>query len=155
MTASAQPSMDTRSGRRASGKGFPPATLTANGRIVDDDGKIITEPRTKGEVQILAPHPMLGYLNNPEANATAFTVDRKGRWVNSGDIGYINEHGNLFIVDRKKDLIKVRGWQVSPAEVEGRLIQHPDIIDAAVIGLPLPNSMGDVVRAYVVLRDGR
>jgi 4-coumarate--CoA ligase len=124
-------------------------------RLVDDDGKIITKPSTRGEVQILAPHPMLGYLNNPEANASAFTVDSKGRWVNSGDIAHMNERGNLFIVDRKKDLVKVRGWQVSPAEVEARLIQHPDILDAGVIGLPLPNSMGDVVRAYVVARDGR
>lgn len=94
---------------------------------------------------------MLGYLENTEASNAAFTIDSEGQWVNSGDVGYIDNKGNIFIVDRKKDLVKVRGWQVSPAEIEGRVLQHPDVLDVGVIGVPLPSGEGEVVRAYVVL----
>ena len=98
----------------------------------------------------MAPHPMLGYFNNPGASGAAFTVDQQGRWINSGDIGYINDERDVFIVDRKKDLIKVRGWQVSPAEIECRLQQHPDVLDVGVISVPAPSGEGELVRAYVV-----
>lgn len=93
---------------------------------------------------------MLGYLSNPGASGAAFTVDVEGRWVNSGDIGCIDDEGDVFIVDRKKDLIKVRGWQVSPAEVECRLHQHPDVLDVGVIGISASDGEGELVRAYVV-----
>lgn len=93
---------------------------------------------------------MLGYLNNPGADKETFSTDGEGRWINSGDIGYINAAGDVFIVDRKKDLIKVRGWQVSPAEVESRLQQHADVLDVGVIGVPLGDGEGELVRAYVV-----
>ncbi|PVI05758.1 AMP-binding enzyme [Periconia macrospinosa] len=119
-------------------------------RVVDDDGKVLYDANSTGELQILAPHPMLGYLNNTEASRDTISVDTEGRWVNSGDVGHINESGNVFIVDRKKDLIKVRGWQVSPAEVESRLQQHVDVLDVGVIGVPLGDGEGELVRAYVV-----
>lgn len=95
---------------------------------------------------------MLGYLNNHTATKEAFTCDSElgDRWVNSGDIGYIDSENNIFIVDRKKDLIKVRGWQVSPAEVESRIQQHPSVVDVGVIGVARPNGDGESVRAYVV-----
>jgi acyl-CoA synthetase (AMP-forming)/AMP-acid ligase II len=118
--------------------------------IVDDDGRTLQNTDSLGEIQILAPHPMLGYLDNPEASREAFTVDNEGRWINSGDIGYVDADGDVFIVDRKKDLIKVRGWQVSPAEVESRIQQHPEVVDVGVIGVSLPNGEGEAVRAYVV-----
>ncbi|KAF2441575.1 acetyl-CoA synthetase-like protein [Karstenula rhodostoma CBS 690.94] len=122
-------------------------------RVIDDNGRPLEEPGATGELQILAPHPMLGYLNNAEANKEIFTVDSHGKWVNSGDIGYVTEQCNILIVDRKKDLIKVRGWQVSPSEVESRLRQHPDILDVAVVGVPLGNGLGELVRANVVRRN--
>ena len=95
-------------------------------------------------------HTLPGYLGNPEANSETIAIDPRGKWVNSGDIGHINAQGNIFIVDRKKDLIKVRGWQVSPNEVESRIQQHPAVLDVGVIGVPLPSGEGEMVRAYVV-----
>jgi 4-coumarate--CoA ligase len=112
-------------------------------------------PDAVGELQILTPHPMLGYLDNAKASQEAFTVDAEGRWINSGDVGQIDAEGSIYIVDRKKDLVKVRGWQVSPAEVEGALQTHPDVLDVGVIGLPLPNGEGEFVRAYVVPKPNR
>jgi acyl-CoA synthetase (AMP-forming)/AMP-acid ligase II len=91
---------------------------------------------------------MLGYLNNEKATLEA--LDGSG-WLRTGDIGQIVDGNKVFVVDRKKDLIKVRGWQVSPAEVEGIILQHPEVVDAAVIGIDLANGVGDVSRAFVVL----
>ncbi|KAL5380277.1 hypothetical protein DPSP01_007852 [Paraphaeosphaeria sporulosa] len=124
-------------------------------RVIDDAGRPHQSPSATGELQILAPHPMLGYLNNAEANKEIFSVDSREKWVNSGDIGYVTEKGNIFIVDRKKDLIKVRGWQVSPSEVESRVRQHPDILDVGVVGVPLGSGQGELVRANVVRRRDR
>lgn len=72
-----------------------------------------------------------GYLNDPEA--TERTVDKEG-WLHTGDIGFIDDDDELFIVDRLKELIKYKGFQVAPAELEALLIAHPNISDAAVVG---------------------
>lgn len=72
-----------------------------------------------------------GYLNDPEA--TERTIDREG-WLHTGDIGFIDDDNELFIVDRLKELIKYKGFQVAPAELEALLIAHPNISDAAVVG---------------------
>lgn len=90
--------------------------------------EVITTSAALGEIEILVPHPMLGY----HCGATAFSVDC---WLKTGDIGYFLR-GTWFVVDRKKDLIKVRGWQVSPAEIEAALMSHPQIEDCAVVGVP-------------------
>ena len=91
---------------------------------------------------------MKGYLNNPEA--TARTVDADG-WLRTGDIGIVDEDGYLEIVDRLKELIKVNGFQVAPAELEALLLKHPSIADAAVI--PVRDDVaGEVPKAVVVLR---
>ena len=71
-----------------------------------------------------------GYLNNPEA--TAKTIDAEG-WLHTGDIGYVDDDDEIFIVDRLKELIKYKGFQVAPAELEAMLIAHPGIADAAVV----------------------
>jgi hypothetical protein len=92
---------------------------------------------------------MKGYLNNPTASAEAFTKDG---WVRSGDIGYVQD-GKWYVIDRTKDLIKVRGWQVSPAEIEASLLEHPDIIDAAVIGMAARDGCGEVPQAFVVRKE--
>lgn len=73
---------------------------------------------------------MLGYLNDPEA--TARTIDKDG-WLHTGDIGFVDDDDEIFIVDRLKELIKFKGYQVAPAELEALLISHPCIDDAAVV----------------------
>lgn len=94
---------------------------------------------------------MLGYLNNPAATAAALTPDG---WVRSGDIGHVAASGKCYVTDRKKDVIKVRGWQVSPAELEAVLLAHRDIVDAAVVRSSTPRACAEVPRAYVVRREG-
>jgi hypothetical protein len=89
---------------------------------------------------------MKGYLNNEKATSEAFTADG---WIRSGDIGYVKE-GRWYVVDRTKDLIKVRGWQVSPAEIECTLLEHPNVIDAAVIGIKALDDSGETPQAFIV-----
>jgi 4-coumarate--CoA ligase len=93
---------------------------------------------------------MVGYHRNPEA--TASTVDAEG-WLHTGDVGYFDEDGYLFIVDRLKELIKFKGFQVPPAELEGLLLTHPSVADSAVIGLP-DDEAGELPVAFVVLKPG-
>jgi len=102
----------------------------------------------KGEVCVRGPQVMIGYLNNPEA--TAITIDADGS-LHTGDIGYADEDGHFFIVDRAKELIKYKGFQVPPAELEALLLTHPCVLDAAVIPCP-DDEAGEVPKAIVVLR---
>lgn len=97
-----------------------------------------------------SPCMLLGYIDNPEASAKAFA---DGGWLSTGDYGH-KADGKLFFSGRKKDIIKVNAYQVSPAEVEARLKQHHSIKDAAVIGIERASCKGDLVRAYVVVREG-
>jgi acyl-CoA synthetase (AMP-forming)/AMP-acid ligase II len=94
------------------------------------------------------PQFMKGYLNRPDATAEAFHPDG---WYRSGDIGYVDEDGFAYIVDRLKELIKYKGYQVAPAELEAVLVTHPEVADAAVI--PSPDAeAGEVPKAFVVPR---
>jgi acyl-CoA synthetase (AMP-forming)/AMP-acid ligase II len=103
----------------------------------------------KGEVCVRGPQIMTGYLNKPEA--TAQTIDLEG-WLHTGDIGYFDEDGHFFIVDRAKELIKYKGFQVPPAELEAVLLTHPCIADAAVIPYP-DEEAGEVPKGIIVLRE--
>ena len=102
----------------------------------------------QGEVWIRGPQVMTGYLNQPEA--TAAMLDGDG-WLHTGDIGSVDGDGYLFVVDRLKELIKYKGYQVAPAELEGLLLTHPAVADAAVIPSPDPEA-GEVPKALVVLK---
>jgi len=122
-------------------------------RMVDDNYQDV-EPGQEGELLIRSPLVMEGYYNNPEATRDAFydfKDDGKGRWFCSGDIGVIRD-GKFYIVDRKKELLKYKGLQVAPAEIENLLFTHPAVAEAAVVGVPAPDDPGtDFPRAYVVL----
>jgi acyl-CoA synthetase (AMP-forming)/AMP-acid ligase II len=105
-------------------------------------------PKAEGEVCVRGPQIMKGYLNKPDA--TAATIDAEG-WLHTGDIGYADEGGHFFIVDRAKELIKYKGFQVPPAELEALLLTHESVADAAVIPCP-DDEAGEVPKAFVVLK---
>lgn len=117
-------------------------------RIVDPNTGQDAGYHKEGEVWIRGPQVMKGYLNHPEA--TAATIDSEG-WLHTGDLGYVDEDGYLYVVDRLKELIKYKGLQVAPAELEGLLIDHEAIADAAVIPVP-DEEAGEIPKAYVVLK---
>ncbi|MBA0569766.1 hypothetical protein Golob_003476 [Gossypium lobatum] len=118
-------------------------------KIVDPDTGLSLPRNQAGEICIRGDQIMKGYLNDPEA--TARTIDKDG-WLHTGDIGYIDDDDELFIVDRLKELIKYKGFQVAPAELEAMLIAHPEIIDAAVVAMK-DEAAGEVPVAFVVRSD--
>jgi acyl-CoA synthetase (AMP-forming)/AMP-acid ligase II len=104
----------------------------------------------EGEIWVSGPQVMKGYLNNPQA--TAAMIDADG-WLRTGDLGTIDADGHLYVVDRLKELIKYKGFQVPPAELEAVLLRHPDVTDAAVLGLP-DEEAGEIPVGYITLRPG-
>ncbi|MDT5273060.1 MAG: hypothetical protein QOH49_5246 [Acidobacteriota bacterium] len=104
----------------------------------------------RGEVHVRGPQVMKGYLGRPEA--TAQTVDAEG-WLHTGDVAYVDEDGFFFIVDRAKELIKYKAFQVAPAELEAVLLTHQSVADAAVIPSP-DDEAGEVPKAFVVVKEG-
>jgi acyl-CoA synthetase (AMP-forming)/AMP-acid ligase II len=118
-------------------------------RIIDPESGKDVPTGQPGEVWVRGPNVMKGYLNNPEA--TAKTVDADG-WLHTGDIGIVDDEGYLTVVDRLKELIKVKGFQVAPAELESILLKHPKIADVAVIPVADENC-GEVPKAIVVKRE--
>jgi acyl-CoA synthetase (AMP-forming)/AMP-acid ligase II len=119
-------------------------------RIVDHTNGRELGANEEGEIWIRGPQVMKGYLGNP--TATAEMLDAEG-WLRTGDVGFVDEDGQLFVVDRVKELIKYKGRQVAPAELEAVLLLHPQIADAAVIPSP-DEEAGEVPKAFVVLRPG-
>jgi acyl-CoA synthetase (AMP-forming)/AMP-acid ligase II len=117
-------------------------------KIVDVEIGAELGANCEGEIWVRGPQVMKGYLNRPEA--TAETIDPEG-WLHTGDIGYTDSDGHFFIVDRKKELIKYKGFQVAPAELEALLVTHPAVADAAVIPSP-DEEAGEVPKAFVVLK---
>ncbi|OBH87962.1 long-chain-fatty-acid--CoA ligase [Mycobacterium scrofulaceum] len=118
-------------------------------RVVDMNGAEVPRGQT-GEVQIRGHNVMKGYWNLPEATATAITADG---WLNSGDVGRVDEDGYFYIVDRTKDMIIRGGYNVYPREIEEVLYEHPAVAEAAVVGIP-HDSLGEEVGAAVALKEG-
>lgn len=125
-------------------------------RLVDEDYNDV-EPGQEGELLIRAPMTMEGYFNNEQATKEAFhdfNDDGRGPWFCSGDIGVMKD-GKFYVVDRKKELLKYKGLQIAPAEIENLLFTHPAVAEAAVVGIPAPEDPGtDLPRAYIVLSEG-
>ncbi|GAA0489230.1 4-coumarate--CoA ligase family protein [Streptomyces olivaceiscleroticus] len=119
-------------------------------RIVDLDGGADLGPGATGEILIRGPQVMKGYLGRPEA--TDAMIDADG-WLHTGDIGHCDADGWLHVVDRVKELIKYKGYQVAPADLEALLLQHEDIADAAVIGVTDADG-NEIPKAYVVPQPG-
>ena len=126
----------------SAGPAVPGVTL----RIVDDAGQALP-PRVPGEILIDSPHRMAEYFRDPERTAVALA----GGWFHSGDLGYLDEDGWLYFVDRKRDVIRRGGENMSSALIEKTLCQHPAVAEAAVIGVPDP-VLGQEVKAFIVAK---
>jgi long-chain acyl-CoA synthetase len=125
-------------------------------RIVDPEfGDKILPTGEVGEVLMRAPQLMKGYWQNPEETAGVLRVHGEGGpWLHTGDLGYMDQDGYIFIVDRKKDVIKPSGFQVWPREVEEVIATHPAVMEVSVAGIPDPHQ-SEAVKAWVVLRAGQ
>jgi long-chain acyl-CoA synthetase len=122
-------------------------------RIVDPAGARLPAGEV-GEVLIRAPQLMAGYWDDPEETAATVRISDGQRWLHTGDLGYLDDDGYLFIVDRMKDLIKTHGYQVWPREIEEVLASHPAVAEVGVAGVP-DEAKGEVAKAWVVLRPGQ
>ena len=118
-------------------------------RVVDLDGVEVPQGET-GEIQIRGHNVMKGYWNLPDATEATITADG---WLNTGDVGRVDEDGYFYIVDRTKDMIIRGGYNVYPREIEEVLYEHPAVAEAAVIGIP-HDSLGEEVGAAVALKKG-
>jgi len=117
-------------------------------RIVDENNNPLPVNKV-GEIVCQSPLATHGYYKNPEATSASF----HGGWFYTGDLGYFDEEGYLFVVGRKKDMVKSGGISIYPLEIESVLYGHPDVLEAAVIGVPDPQ-WGEALKAVIVLRDG-
>jgi long-chain acyl-CoA synthetase len=117
-------------------------------RLLDDEGRDVA-PGAAGEICIRGPQVMAGYWQRPDETAKVMTADG---FFRSGDIGTMDERGRVRIVDRKKDMILVSGFNVYPNEVEDVLTQHPGVLEAAVVGVSDGHS-GEAVKAVIVRKD--
>ena len=126
----------------------PPVSNT-QAKIVDTETGLGLGPRQPGELVIRGPQVMAGYLNEPER--TAECLDEREGWLKTGDVAWYDDDGYFYITDRVKELIKVRGFPVAPAELEALLLRHEAINDVAVIPLP-DEASGELPRAYIVVQ---
>lgn len=127
--------------------GLPTSATRCKIVDVSDNKGVGLAANESGEIWVKGPQNMLGYLNNQQAT-DEILVDG---WIRTGDIGHYDEDGFFYVTDRLKELIKVKGFQVAPAELEEILRSHPDIIDAAVVGIDHDRN-GEAPRAFVVKR---
>ena len=135
---------------RISAGSIGPPVPNTEVKVIDVTTGAMLGAKQEGEICIRGPQVMRGYLNRPDA--TSAMIDPDG-WLHTGDIGYADEQGCFFIVDRLKELIKYKGMQIAPAELEAVLLSHPAVADAAVIPVA-DECAGEVPKAYVVLKSG-
>ena len=134
------------------------STIGAVGTLLPNQTAKYVSPEDKelpigetGELWVKGPNVFKGYHNNPEATKNALTDDG---YFKTGDVGYQDEDGNFYITDRVKELIKYKGFQVPPAELEGLLISHPMVNDVAVVGIYAKEQATEVPRAFIVPKPG-
>ncbi|KAF2895384.1 hypothetical protein ILUMI_10791, partial [Ignelater luminosus] len=123
---------------------------TIMAKICDSETLELLGPNQPGELYVKGCVTMKGYLKNPEATSKSF--DKHG-FYRTGDLAYYDEDGYVFIVDRLKELIKYKGFQVSPSELESIIMSHSAVSDVGVVGIP-DERAGELPMAYVVLKDG-
>jgi acyl-CoA synthetase (AMP-forming)/AMP-acid ligase II len=111
-----------------------PLIPNTEARLVDPETREDGAEGEPGEIWVRGPQVMKGYLNNDQATAEIFAGDG---WLRTGDIGRVDENGFFYVVDRLKELIKYKGYQVPPADLEAVLVSHPKVKDAGVIGIPM------------------
>ena len=128
--------------------GIGPPIPNTEAKVVDVTTGAELGPNQEGEICVRGPQVMKGYLNRPDA--TAAMIDGDG-WLHTGDVGYADADGCFFIVDRVKELIKYKGLQIAPAELEAVLLAHPSVADAAVVPIA-DDEAGQVPKAFVVLK---
>jgi len=129
--------------------GGPPVADTFE-KIVDLETGEELPAGEVGELMVKGPQVMKGYWNNPKETAACLTSDG---WLHTGDVARFDEDGYLYLIERMKEMIKYKGYQVAPAELEALLHEHPAVLDAAVV--PKPHLEGsEIPKAYVVLREG-
>ncbi len=117
-------------------------------RIVDENDEPLPAGQL-GEICIQGPNVMLGYWNRQDATREAL----RGGWFHSGDVGYLDDAGYLFVVDRTKDMVNSAGFKIWPREVEEVIYEHPSVLECAVVGMP-DSLKGEVAIAYVIPRPG-
>lgn len=118
-------------------------------KIVNPENGRVVGIKQSGEIWVKGPQVMKGYHKKPEATRNTMTPDG---WLKTGDIGYIDEDGYVFVIDRIKELIKYKGFQVAPAELESLILNHPKVLDVGVIGIP-DERAGELPKAYIVKKD--
>ncbi|HEX7422001.1 MAG TPA: AMP-binding protein [Thermoanaerobaculia bacterium] len=135
--------------REIDAPGIGPAVPNTEAKIAAIETGAELGPDEEGEICVRGPQVMKGYLNNP--TATAAMIDNEG-WLHTGDVGYADAGGTFYVVDRVKELIKYKGMQIAPAELEAILLSHPAVADAAVVPLA-DEEAGQVPKAFVVLKE--
>jgi 4-coumarate--CoA ligase len=125
-----------------------PLAPSTFGKILDKDGNSLPA-NTPGELVLKGPQVMMGYMDDPENTRACLS---ESGWLRTGDVAFYDEDGFFYITDRMKELIKVRGYQVAPAELEALLHQHEAVQDVAVIQVP-DEASGELPRAYIVLKE--
>ena len=130
--------------------GLPvPSTIAA---VADTESPKMLPPGEVGEIVVSGPQIMKGYYNRPEENSKVFFECCGLKWLRTGDIGYMDEEGYFYVIDRKKDLIKYKGYSVYPREIEEVLYKHECVREAAVVGVPHPEYT-EIPKAFIALRD--
>jgi fatty-acyl-CoA synthase len=129
-------------------------TFGVDSRVIDPDSGVELEPGATGEIIIHGSQVMQGYWNQPEATAEVFIELDGKRFFRTGDLGYVDDEGYFFMVDRLKRMINASGFKVWPAEVETTLFAHPAVKEACVIASVDPRK-GEQVKALIVLREGQ